>query len=74
MKHQHKSVEGMFKIDLLRDVVFSDGVSASKSETESKTETWPSETKTETETRPSEIKTTPSETETLGIRDRDLIF
>ncbi len=58
----------------------SDGVSASKAETKTKTktETWPSETKTETETRPSEIKTTPSETETLRIRDqdwdRDLIF
>ena len=66
------------EIDLHSYLVTSDGVPASKFETETKTEAWPSETKTETETRPSETKTTPSETETLQIRDqdwdRDLIF
>ncbi len=53
---------------------FSDGVSASKSET--KTGIWPSETETKTENRSSEIKITHSETETLRIpdQDQDLIF
>ena len=54
----------------LHRVGCSDGVSASLSETETKTETSPSET----ETSPSETETTPSETETFNIRDRDPIF
>ena len=62
-----KNIVGHIGAPIILLVQISDGVSASKSEIETKTEIWPFKT----ETRLSETETTPSKTETLRIRDQD---